>query len=70
LQGSKDTFGTAEEIRAAIGNAREISIVELPGADHAYRVAKSSSFTAADLRSSVVAEVSRFISAVAGISTP
>ena len=57
LQGSKDSFGTAEEIRAAIGNARGISVVELPGADHAYRIAKSSAFSAADLRSTVVAEV-------------
>src|SRR4029453_15121447 len=40
LQGSKDSFGTAEEIRAAIGNARGISVVELPGADHAYRIAR------------------------------
>jgi uncharacterized protein len=109
LQGSKDSFGTAEEIRAAIGNARGISVVELPGADHGFRIArrrtkeeradnvspsasddaegglqarsaasgashrteiaKSSAFSAADLRSTVVAEVSRFIGAVAGIST-
>jgi predicted alpha/beta-hydrolase family hydrolase len=149
LQGSKDSFGTAEEIRAAIGNARGISVVELPGADHAYRiarrrakeeradnvsssvsddaeggmearsaasgashrtriarrrtkeeqadnvsssvsddaeggmearsaasgashraeVAKSAAFSASDLRTTIVAEVSRFIGAVAGIST-
>ena len=85
LQGSRDSFGSPEEIRAAIGNAREISVVDLPGADHGFRIAKarsaasgasnrtpiakSSSFSAADLRSAVVAEVSRFISAVAGIST-
>jgi uncharacterized protein len=109
LQGSKDSFGTAEEIRAAIGNARGISVVELPGADHGFRIArrrtkeergdnvspsasddaegglqarsaasgashrteiaKSSAFSAADLRTTVVAEVSRFIGAVAGIST-
>ena len=85
LQGSRDSFGTPEEIRAAIGNAREISVVDLPGADHGFRIAKarsaaggarnrtpiakSSSFSTADLRSAVVAEVSRFISAVAGIST-
>jgi uncharacterized protein len=109
LQGSKDSFGTAEEIRAAIGNARGISVVELPGADHGYRIArrrakeeradnvsssgsddaeagmearsaasgashragvpKSATFSAADLRSTIVAEVSRFIGAVAGIST-
>jgi uncharacterized protein len=86
LQGSRDSFGTPEEIRAAIGNAPGISVVDLPGADHGFRIAaggtkvrsaagnrtpiaKSSSFSAADLRSAVVAEVSRFISAVAGIST-
>jgi uncharacterized protein len=69
LQGSKDSFGTPAEIRAAIGTAEGIHVVELPGADHAYRIAKSSAFTPADLRATLVAEVSRFIGAVAGIST-
>jgi predicted alpha/beta-hydrolase family hydrolase len=69
LQGTKDSFGTAEEIRTAIGTAESIQLVELPGADHGYRIAKSSSFTQADLRRTLVAEVSRFIAAVAGIST-
>ena len=58
-----------EEIRAAIGTADGVQVVELPGADHAYRIAKSSAFTPADLRTTLVAEVSRFIGAVAGIST-
>jgi predicted alpha/beta-hydrolase family hydrolase len=69
LQGSKDSFGTPEEIRTAIGSAEGIQLVELPGADHSYRIAKSSPFTPADLRQTLVAEVSRFIGAVAGIST-
>jgi len=69
LQGSKDSFGTPAEIRAATGTAEGVHVVELPGADHAYRIAKSSAFTPADLRSTLVAEVSRFIGAVAGIST-
>jgi uncharacterized protein len=69
LQGSKDSFGTPTEIRAAIGTAEGVHVVELPGADHAYRIAKSSAFTPADLRTTLVAEVSRFIEAVAGIST-
>ena len=38
LQGSKDSFGTPEEIRAAIGKAPGISVVELPGADHGFRI--------------------------------
>jgi len=69
LQGTKDSFGTAEEIRTAIGTTESIQLVELPGADHSYRIAKSSSFTQAYLRPTLVAEVSRFIAAVAGIST-
>jgi uncharacterized protein len=71
LQGSKDSFGTPDEIRAAIGAAQGIKLVELPGADHSYRIArgKSSAFTPTDLRTTLVAEVSRFIGAVAGIST-
>ena len=69
LQGSKDSFGNAEEIRVAIGDTEGISIVELPGADHGYRIAKSSAFTPAELRTTLVAEVSRFIGAAAGIST-
>jgi uncharacterized protein len=70
LQGTKDSFGTPEEIRTAIGAAEGIKLVELPGADHGYRIARSSEFTVADLRVTVVTEVSRFIAAVAGISTP
>jgi uncharacterized protein len=110
LQGSRDSFGTPEEIRAAIGKAPGISVVELPGADHGFRIArrrtkeeragnaspsasddadggiqersaasgashrteipKSSPSSPADLRTTVVTEVSRFIEAVAGISTP
>jgi predicted alpha/beta-hydrolase family hydrolase len=109
LQGGRDSFGKPDEIRAAIGNARGISVVELPGADHGFRiahrrakeegadnaspsasddavggikarsaasgasnrtpVAKSAAFSASDLRSAMVEEVSRFIGAVAGIST-
>ena len=69
LQGSKDSFGTPGEIRAAIGTAEGIQLVELPGADHAYHLVKSSAFTLADLRTTLVAEVSRFIGAAAGIST-
>jgi uncharacterized protein len=70
LQGTKDSFGTPEEIRTAIGTAEGIKLVELPGADHGYRIARSSEFTVAELRVTVVTEVSRFIAAVAGISTP
>jgi hypothetical protein len=69
LQGSKDSFGSAEELRAAVGEASGITVVELPGADHGYRVAKSSAFSSADLQEALIVEVSRFIRAVVGITT-
>jgi predicted alpha/beta-hydrolase family hydrolase len=70
LQGSKDTFGTAKEVRAAIGQGTNMMVVELPGADHSFRISKSSPFTPADLRMTLVTEVSRFIAAAVGITTP
>jgi uncharacterized protein len=70
LQGSKDSFGTADQIRAAIGNTPGTIVVELPAADHSLRIGKSSAFTPADLRMTLVTEVSRFIAAVVGITTP
>jgi uncharacterized protein len=70
LQGSKDSFGTAEEIRTAINRAPDITVVELPGADHSYRIGKSSLQTRTDLGMTLVTEVSRFIEAVVGITTP
>jgi uncharacterized protein len=70
LQGTRDTFGTADEIRVAIGETPDITVVEVPGADHGYRIArKSSAFTPADLRLRLITEVSRFIAAAAGITT-
>jgi uncharacterized protein len=69
LQGGNDSFGTPEEIRAAIGRSRSITVVELPGADHSFRIAKSSAITPADLQATLVTEVSRFIRAAAGITT-
>ncbi len=40
LQGTNDSFGRPEEIRAAIGDNPGISLVELPGADHGYRIVR------------------------------
>lgn len=61
LQGSRDTFGTPAEIREVMGSAPGIRLVELPGADHGFRVAKAATFTAADLRTRVLAEVGLFV---------
>ena len=61
LQGSRDTFGTPAEIRAAVGETSDLRLVELPGADHGFRVVKDAVFTAADLRRTLVTEVGRFV---------
>ncbi|CAA9410244.1 MAG: Hydrolase SCO5215, alpha/beta fold family [uncultured Propionibacteriaceae bacterium] len=66
LQGSSDAFGGPDEVREATAqslsrNGGQIRIVELPGADHGFRLAKSAPLTPADLRELVVAEVSAFI---------
>ena len=61
LQGTSDSFGTPDEIRAAMGAAPGIRIVELPGADHGFRVGKAGPVTGAELRARVVAEVAGFV---------
>jgi uncharacterized protein len=70
LQGSSDAFGRPAEIQAAIKEAGGIRLVELPGADHSFRVAMSSSFTPADLRAILLSEVTRFVDARLGIPSP
>ena len=69
VQGSKDSFGTAEELRAAIGKVAGITLVELPGVGHSYRIAKSSAVEPATLHATLVTEVSRFIATTVGITT-
>ncbi len=61
LQGSRDTFGTVAEVRAAAAGTPGIRVVELPGADHGFRLLKASTFTPADLRERLVAEVAAFV---------
>ena len=68
-QGSKDSFGTAEELRAAIDKVAGITLVELPGVGHSYRIAKSSAVEPATLQASLVTEVRRFIATTVGITT-
>jgi predicted alpha/beta-hydrolase family hydrolase len=70
LQGSKDSFGTAHEIRTAIGEAVGVTLVELPDADHGFRIGKSSAMSPADLRMMLITQVGRFIAAELGITTP
>jgi uncharacterized protein len=61
LQGTRDTFGTPDEIRAAARDDPAVLLVELPGADHGYRTPKAATFTPADLRQRLLTSVTRFV---------
>jgi predicted alpha/beta-hydrolase family hydrolase len=61
LQGSRDSFGGAADVRRAVAERPEVRVVELVGADHSFRLVKRSAATPAELREQVVAEVARFV---------
>jgi len=61
LQGSNDTFGGSAELVAALDGASGVRVVDLPGADHSFRTARGSALTPAELRATVVAEVTAFV---------
>lgn len=65
LQGSRDTFGSTDEVRAAVGADPLVRVVELPGADHSFGLPRASPFTPAHLRERLVVEVAGFAAAVA-----
>lgn len=66
LQGTKDAFGTAEEVRAATSADAGVVVMELPGADHSFRVAKAAELTAAALRTRLLDSVAAFLSTFSG----
>jgi predicted alpha/beta-hydrolase family hydrolase len=61
LQGTRDAFGSAAEIRLALDGAPGITVIDLPGADHGYRLPKTAGFTPADLRTTLVESVADFV---------
>jgi predicted alpha/beta-hydrolase family hydrolase len=61
LQGSRDTFGGTAEVAAAIEGEPGVRLVDLPGADHGYRLATGSAMSAAELRDLVLLEVAEFL---------
>lgn len=61
LQGSADAFGDSAELASAIGAHRGVRLIELPGADHSFRVSKASGHTTAELRTLLMAEITGFL---------
>jgi predicted alpha/beta-hydrolase family hydrolase len=48
LQGSRDTFGTPEEIRAAVGKRRGFTVREVAGGDHSFNARRADGRSTAD----------------------
>lgn len=61
LQGTSDALGTAAQLSAGLEGTSGCRLVELPGVDHSFRVAKASPFTPAQLRGLVLREVTGFL---------
>ncbi|WP_431247780.1 alpha/beta hydrolase family protein [Leifsonia xyli] len=64
LQGGRDTFGTAAELSAEVGERPGIHVVEVPGADHGMKTLKGSPLGAAGVRDLVTASVTAFVTEV------
>jgi uncharacterized protein len=66
LQGTRATFGSAAEVRAVAAGDRGVVVVELPSADHGFRVPKGAPVGLAQVRERVVASVEQFIEVLRG----
>lgn len=68
LQGDRDTFGSADllraELEAAPGDHRNVRIVPVPGADHGMKTLKASPLTARDVRDLIVSTTVAFVDEV------
>jgi predicted alpha/beta-hydrolase family hydrolase len=67
LQGTRDTFGTADELGAELAGADggdQVVVVPLPGADHGFKTPARAEFRPADLRALLVASAVELVTAV------
>lgn len=67
LQGTRDTFGTADELTADLAAADggdQVVVVPLPGADHGFKTPARAEFRPADLRALLVASATELVAAV------
>lgn len=64
LQGDRDTFGTAEQVRADVAGSGAVRVVPVPGADHGMKVLASSPLRPAEVARLIVDDVATFVTAV------
>lgn len=61
LQGTRDAFGGPDEVRAATSEDPGVLVVDLPGADHGYRVAAAGPLARPALLELMVVEAAAFL---------
>jgi predicted alpha/beta-hydrolase family hydrolase len=61
VQGTRDTFGTADEIRALLPRLQRASIYEVSGGDHSLKVTARSPVKQDEVMTKVMGEVSRWM---------
>jgi predicted alpha/beta-hydrolase family hydrolase len=64
-QGTRDAFGSAAELRAAVHGAPAVEVLAVEGADHGLRTARSAALGPEATLERVAAEVLRFLRAAA-----
>lgn len=66
LQGTRDSFGSPAEIQAGLPADSGVVLIELPDADHSFKLPKGSTFTPSDLRATLVSGVGELIAVLIG----
>jgi uncharacterized protein len=64
VQGTRDAFGTADEIRALVGRLRRAVLHEVDGADHSFRVAGRGAPGANEVLAEVLDAVTGWVSSL------
>jgi predicted alpha/beta-hydrolase family hydrolase len=66
VQGERDAFGSAADVRAASASAPSVRVVTVPGADHGFRARRADGATTAECLVEVAAAVRAFVHALVG----
>ena len=61
LQGGRDPFGSAADVRGTVAEDDRIRVVEVPGADHGMKVSTGSPLGAAGVRELITTTVAGFV---------
>ena len=63
LQGTRDAFGTADEIRALLPRLPSATLFEVPGGDHSFKVPRSGAMSPEQVMTAVYDAIASFVTA-------